>query len=60
MTAPDRVHLYYPTLDELDALVLAQDAGLAHAMKLRGRETPPNHLVSRPRLHESLPARPRR
>jgi hypothetical protein len=39
--APDRVHLYYLPLDELDALVVAQDADLAHAMVLFGGETPP-------------------
>src|SRR5919112_4205063 len=45
---------------ELDALVLAQDAGLAHEVKLLDRETPPRYLFSRLRLHESLPALHRR
>ena len=57
MPAAERAHLDHLAIDQLDALVVAQDACLAHTMVLlRGEESLLDlYLLSRLRLHRINP-----
>jgi hypothetical protein len=57
MTAADRVHLDYISLDKLDPIILMQYPRLGHPVILMDGEAPSRDLLLRLSLHESPPIR---